>query len=128
MQSTRISWVGGEHEFALPIGNLRALQTSCDAGPQEVYNRITLGTWRVDDLFETVRQGLIGGGMTVSDAGPLVTRLFETHPLKEFEPVASAVLLVSLVGDDEGDDEGKPEGETSPPENGGSQKSTETAQ
>lgn len=122
-------WVGGEHQFRLTLGNLRALQSACDAGPHEIFERVAGTNWRVDDLFETIRQGLIGGGMSTAQAGPLVTQLFEQHPLHSFKPIATIILLSALVGDDEGEDEGKAEGVEPPaPENGSSPKSMETAQ
>ncbi len=126
MKSASIVWVGGEHNFALTIGNLRALQECCNAGPNEVFERLRNGYWRVDDLFETVRQGLIGGGMKGAAASELVVRMFERHPLREFESIASAILLSALVGVED-DAPGELEGETLPPENGVSPESTATA-
>jgi len=49
---TPIRWPGGEHRFELRLGELRALQKNCDAGPEEVFNRLRAGRWRVDDVIE----------------------------------------------------------------------------
>jgi len=119
MQKMQLVWVGGEHEFFLTLGNLRALQSACDAGPNEVFERIRSGVWRVDDLFETIRQGLIGGGMKGPDASALLLKMFERHPLRDFENTALAILLSALVGIED-DPVGEGEGETPPLENGAS--------
>lgn len=110
MPPITLIWVGGEHPFALTIGRLRALQTGCDAGPEELLNRIRVGNWKIDDLIETIRQGLIGAGMETSEAGPMVTRLFELHGAFEFKMTAFSVLQHALSGV-VGDPVGKPEGQ-----------------
>lgn len=122
MQS--LVWAGGEHPFALDIGALRALQTACDAGPQQILTRITAGSWRVDDLMQTIRLGLIGGGMAQAEAARIVDAAFRSHPLLTFRPTAQSVLVLALMGDPE-DRLGETKGETAPPENGGSLTSTE---
>ncbi|MEO8531014.1 MAG: gene transfer agent family protein, partial [Deltaproteobacteria bacterium] len=61
-QKVKLIWVGGEHEFALNIGELRALQSACDAGPEQILMRMVRQEWRIDDVCETIRLGLLGGG------------------------------------------------------------------
>jgi hypothetical protein len=117
-------WAGGEHPFALDIGALRALQDHCDAGPQQILTRITTGAWRVDDLMQTIRLGLIGGGMAQTEASRIVDTTFKSHPLLVFRPTAQAILVAALVGDPD-DRLGETTGEPTPPENGGSATSTE---
>lgn len=120
MRAEKIIWAGGEHRFRLGIGELRALQSACDAGPEAILARIMSGDWRIDDLFEPVRLGLIGGGdVTLNDAGPLVTRIIHQHPLLELKPVAQAVIISALVGVED-DPLGEPEGETTPLKSGSS--------
>lgn len=124
MDAQTIAWSGGEHPFALRLGELRRLQTNCDAGPEEIFTRIRSGTWRDSDLMEPIRLGLIGGGMEEREAGPLVTRLFEQHPLVDFKFTAHHVLHNALLGPMDDMPE-KSEGETAPPaESGGSATST----
>lgn len=127
MDPVRLAWPGGEHEFMLPLGRLRALQGNCNAGPEEIFNRLRLGKWRVDDVIEAVRHGLIGGGMPEEEAGPLVTTVVEQGALIPVKLTAISVLGHALLGPED-DPVGEPEGvETPAPENGGSRKSTETA-
>jgi hypothetical protein len=116
-------WPGGEHSFLLGIGELRALQTACDAGPEQIFHRLGGRDWRIDDPLQTLRLGLIGAGMKDTEAAELVTRMFQTHPCKVFCAPARMVLLAALVGDPD-DPVGESMGEAAPPENGGSAAST----
>lgn len=120
----QLQWVGGEHEFTLGIGQLRALQKACDAGPEQILSRIWAGNWLVDDLVEVIRLGLIGGGdVDAKDAGLMVTGLMEKHPLLQFKPVAQAVLMDALIGEVD-DQVGEFLGALNPQESGSSAKST----
>lgn len=123
MEAEHLEWPGGVHPFALRLNELRRLQDSCQAGPEEVFNRLRLGTWKVNDIIEPVRLGLIGGGMEDSEAGPMVTTLIEQFPLLAFKLVALETLRGALLGPADDMPE-KDEGEAAPPESGGSQKST----
>lgn len=107
MGKLTLAWGDGEHDFLLPIGQLRELQDKTDAGPQEVFTRLSTGRWRVDDVREPIRLGLIGGGMKPSDAMVLTKRYVDDRPLLENLKVAQAILMISLVGDEP--DEGKVE-------------------
>lgn len=123
MDARSLIWPGGEHAFALRMGEWRALQEKCDAGPEEVFNRIRLGRWRLDDLVETIRLGLVGGGMPAEDARKLVLQLFDLHPPIEFKMTAHAILGLFLIGP--GDDQPKkPEGAVAPEASGSSPPST----
>lgn len=126
MRAEMFGWVGGEHLFALDIGALRALQQACDAGPEQILRRITSGTWRINDLFDTIRLGLIAGGTPDREAMALVNDMFAKHPLMSFRLIAQAILMAALVGP-EGDPVGETKGEAPPPENGSSAGSTATA-
>lgn len=124
MKPILLSWPGGEHEFALRIGELRAIQEKTDAGPQQLLQRMADGQWLIDDLVEIIRHGLIGGGMDGSSARKLVYKVFDLHPLLDLRPVSYAILGAALVGPED-DPVGEPQGATPPPENGSSANSTE---
>lgn len=102
---------GGEDRlFRLPIGRLRAVQEKCDAGPMELLQRFLNGTYRIDDVRETLLQGLVGGGMNTADAARLMKSNFDDLPLTPFIVLAQGVMMAVLVG---AEDEtlGEPEGE-----------------
>lgn len=93
-----LAFAGEDRQFRLPIGRLRALQEKTDCGPMELLSRYVSGTWRVDDLREAILQGLIGGGLSQSDATRLVQTNFDDLPLKEFIGIAQAIVGSAVVG------------------------------
>ncbi|MBI1405709.1 MAG: gene transfer agent family protein [Caulobacter sp.] len=122
----------GRHPFRLRIGELEELQEKCDAGPEEIYWRLQTGAWRVADIRETLRLGLIGGGLTPTPALVLVNRYAGEGWLAEWKALAANIIAAALFG---APDEDKPapapgeaEGETatSPDEKSGSPTSTQT--
>lgn len=127
MQPIRLTWPGGEHDFRLRLGELRALQESRNAGPEEIFNRFRAGTWHADDMIQVIRWGLVGAEeMSASDAATYVTPLIDLHPLADFKLCSLAVLGASLFGVSDDPPE-KPEGETeNSPESGDSPEFTET--
>lgn len=101
MRSVDLTWAGGEHGFLLTIELLRALQTKCDAGPAWVLHRLSSGQWLVEDVVETIRLGLEGGGMKKPDASKLVARYVEARPLSASVVTAKMILLTALYSDED---------------------------
>lgn len=89
---------GGKHVFRLPIAQLEELQEKCDAGPQQILRRLYDGAWRTYDVRETLRLGLIGGGMASLDAAKMVERYAGDGNLLENVIIAQAVLAAALAG------------------------------
>ena len=96
--SVRLTWPGGEHDFALPIGQLRALQDRCDAGPAHIITRLATGSWRVDDVIQTIRLGLEGGGLAKDEARKLTELHVEQAPLARSVMLAQMVLMDAVYG------------------------------
>lgn len=128
MNTGRLTWIGGEHDFALDIGALRALQASCDAGPEQILQRLRKGEWRVDDVIEPIRLGLITAKeMTAPEARDFIAMLFNQNPILQFRPLALTILMSALLGQED-DPVGEDEGAEASPENGNLVASTETAE
>lgn len=105
-------WDGGEHNFRLGIGELRALQQATGVGPTFLMGRVISSQWFVDDLIETVRLGLIGGGMSEVEAKRLTNKVFEhTDALQRHVVLAATLLKDTLTGQGEF----TPSGETTAP-------------
>jgi len=123
--SINLSWGDGEHRFRLPIGQLRELEEKCNAGLFEIFDRLRLRTCRIGDIRETLRLGLIGGGigqadgMTAKAAMDLVDRYLDDWP--RTDSWATALRIVDAAITCEG---GEPVGKddagemTEPPSNG----------
>ncbi|MCX5478450.1 gene transfer agent family protein [Kaistia geumhonensis] len=93
-----IAWNGGTHSFRLAIRQWVELQEECGIGPPELLSRLGGSRWRVQDVRQPIRLGLVGGGMKPADANILVARYVDERPLIEAVPVAQAIVLASLVG------------------------------
>ena len=101
---------GDARLFRLPLGRLRALQEKTDCGPLELCGRLSGGTWRIDDVRETILQGLIGGGLDQPSATKLVMTYFDDLPCGPHVPLANAIVMAAVVGtgdEDLGEDEGE---------------------
>ncbi len=94
-------WEGGEHPFKLEIGQLRALQSATGVGPLFLLGRITGSQWFVDDIIDTIRLGLVGGGMEPSEAKKLTDRVFteNTPALYRSALLATRVLRDAVMGE-----------------------------
>jgi hypothetical protein len=103
--STTLLWADGEHRFRLRIKELRELQDKCDAGPAQIMMRLVNHTWRVDDILQAIRLGLIGGGATPTEALLLVKRYVEDRPLGENVVIAAEIIAAAISGDPKEDDD-----------------------
>lgn len=120
----------GPHDFQLRIVELEELQELCDAGPEEIFHRISEGRWRVADVRETIRLGLKGGGMAPLTARAMIDRYAGPGELAGNKHLATCILATALVGaPDEDEPSGEIQGESdpSPEESSGSHGSTKSA-
>lgn len=87
----------GVYRFDLSkIGELRELQVKCGTGPHKIAGRLLSDEWLVDDIRETLRIGLMGGGMKSTDALRLVDRYAGEGGWLTHLPTAQAVILAAL--------------------------------
>lgn len=96
--SITITWADDDHVFRTRLGEWREIQKVCDAGLIEIMDRMQTRKWRVEDVREVIRIGLIGGGKTPTHALGLVKRYVDERPLAESLPVALAILMAAVVG------------------------------
>jgi len=128
-----LDWADGTYSFRLAWAQLIELQEKCDAGPYVVLNRLHSGQWRVEDISNVIRLGLIGGGMAPVEALKKVRTYVEARPPLENVLYAQAIIAAGLQGAPE-EKLGEANGEatesnptTSPTENSDSPESSETA-
>lgn len=91
-------WADGEYPFRLAIGQLRSLQDKTGVGPMALVRRLLDGSWMVDDVRETIRFGLIGGGMKPVDAGKMIETWVDPFPLAESAVLAQEIAVHAVVG------------------------------
>jgi hypothetical protein len=107
-------WADGNYTFRLGIKELLELQEKCDAGPAFILGRLIDGTWRIQDIRETIRLGLIGGGLEPIKALAVMKNYVTERPLLENILPAQAILNAALVGVED-EPLGKAEGESEMP-------------
>lgn len=91
-------WADGTHSFRLAWGQLSELQEKCEAGPYVVLQRLHSGEWRVEDISNIIRLGLIGGKMEPVAALKLVRAYVEARPPMENLVPAQVILSAALMG------------------------------
>lgn len=91
-------WADGDYPFRLGLKELVEHDEACNAGPAYVARALIDGTWRIKHVRETIRLGLIGGGMAPSKALVLTKRYVDERPLRESIPLAIAILMAVLTG------------------------------
>lgn len=115
----------GRYRFGLTVKGIEEIQNKCDAGIGAVFRRVTAGVYQLDgqvianpneaefalnDIVETIRQGLIGGNcgwvdgreVTVNPmlANNLINLYVSDRPLTEGWTLAAAILLARMIGYD----------------------------
>jgi len=75
----RFEWGGEERTFRLTARALEDWQEACDAGPAWVWGLLQNEAWKPVHVRETLRFGLIGGGMSAAEAGRLVKLHIEPY-------------------------------------------------
>lgn len=88
----------GEYLFRLPLKQIAELQEKCDAPLGVIYERVRTGRYKGEDLVETVRLGLIGGGMSGPEARKLIERYCDKWPMEVWHAHALAVLVACIHG------------------------------
>lgn len=87
------------YEFRLGVEQIRELERKTEAGVYQVFRRIVGGSWFADDVRETIRLGLIGGGTEAVKALRLVRTYVDGKPLADAAPLATRILQSALFGE-----------------------------
>lgn len=96
--SVEFEWGDGVYKFRLRLGEIRELQEKCDAGPLVLLRRCIAGDWKIDDIREPIRLGLIGGGCDPIKALNLLKRYFDDRALMENVEPALKILQAAVLG------------------------------
>lgn len=101
--SCEVPFNGQRTMFKLAWRELMKIQEACDAGPYVVLDRLVSGRWRLQDISEVIKWGLIGAGMSQGDALKLVEAEVQGRPPLENLVIAQTVLGAGVVGAPEED-------------------------
>ena len=93
MTLTHTAFFGdGEHTFALTDDMIAELERLADLGIGALYLRAVNMQFKLADLIEVIRLGLIGGGPTPERAAQLVDAYARNTPIDALYPLALDVL------------------------------------
>lgn len=96
MQVLLHEWGGVERAFALDFGLVCDIEAACgDTGIGGIYVRLATHQYRAREVYQTIRHGLIGGGLPRADAERLMKTRFDEIPLAD--SVALAVDLLAAL-------------------------------
>jgi len=93
----------GEHIFALTDDMIAELERIADLGIGALYLRTVNMAFKLVDLVEIIRLGLIGGGATPEKAMRLTDTYARNRPVDELFPLALDVLDARWGGTEEQD-------------------------
>lgn len=88
----------GEKTFALPSEQILELERKTGTGIGAIYARVMTGQFQLADIMETIRLGLIGGGMSPKDAQALVDAYARPTPIIEAFQLAADILEARWSG------------------------------
>lgn len=91
-----LAWGDGNYTFRLSVKGAIELEQKCDAPFAVIFGRLNSGAFKINDVIQTIRLGLIGGGARPTDAMRLVDQYGE--PLSESLPVARAIVGGMMFG------------------------------
>ena len=110
-----LKWGDGTYVFALKLKQIEELQRLVGVGLGELAQRLLMERrWYAGDIVETLRLGLVGGGLPSVRARELIETYVDGHPLADpRDPAnhlmtAQAVISAAYFGIEKKDDE--PEG------------------
>lgn len=110
-----LDFADGTYGFRLAIGELEELQEKTGVGPYALLKRLLVNEWRIEDVTNAIRLGLIGDGVKPTEALNLVRRYVEQRSdWMNNAMLAQAIVSAALVGAPE-EEPGKgaaPEAET----------------
>jgi hypothetical protein len=87
-----------EHQFALTPGMIAELEAKTGSGVGGLFRRMIANDFRHAEIVETIRLGLIGGGMNPETAARLVAAYVPARPLIEAYALAVAILEALMFG------------------------------
>lgn len=94
-----IIWAGGEDVFCLSkVSHILDLEFKCNAGIGVIAARLQTGAYGINDVRETIRLGLIGGGASPEKAMNAVKNHVDANPLSHSVLVAYNVIEAVIFG------------------------------
>ncbi|SIT11028.1 gene transfer agent family protein [Paracoccus saliphilus] len=91
----------GERNFTLTDPIVIELERLTSTGVGNLFLRLTRGDFRLSDLIEIIRLGMIGADTNPEEAARLIETYARNRPIAETLPLAMDILAARWGGDDE---------------------------
>lgn len=98
MTSHRAFFGDADHGFRLGPDQIPELERVTGLGIGELSRRLLRGDFRYDDLRQTIRLALIGGGTVPETAAALITAYVDPRPLNESMLLATEIVSALYFG------------------------------
>lgn len=109
-----VDWADDTYTFRLGLKEIEAIEARFDKSIFVIAENLHIRTAKLSEIYQIIREGLVGGGSAPADALALVRRYVDERPLDESRDVAYAVSLAALARvhgskvDKDQDDDPKP--------------------
>ncbi len=90
-------FAGRPCRFQLRLGEMAELERLCGAGIGAIFMRLGTHQFSHRDVWDTIRLGLEGGGLSGVAASALVLR-YQDEPLMDFLPLAGRIVAAAVNG------------------------------
>lgn len=91
------AFAGRECRFQLRLGEMAELERLCGAGIGAIFMRLGTHQFSHRDVWDTIRLGLEGGGMSGIAASAMVLR-YQDEPLMDYLPLAGQIVAAAVNG------------------------------
>lgn len=89
---------GRERRFQLTIEGVGRLETVCGSGIGEIYQRLAMLQFRLRDITETIKNGLMGDGLAEDVATDMVADAIEKFRPATYLQLACDIMTACLYG------------------------------
>ncbi len=95
---TRAFFGDGEYSFCLTPPMIEELERSLNTAVGAIYGRLTRREFSYREVSETIRLGLVGGGMIPQRAVEMVATYVAPFPLMQSAALALSIMLALFFG------------------------------
>jgi hypothetical protein len=107
------TFAGRECRFQLRLGEMAELERLCGAGIGAIFMRLGTHQFTHRDVWDTIRLGLEGGGMSGVSASAMLVR-YQDEPLIDYLPLAGQIVSAAVNGVPKGKAEAEGESQADP--------------
>jgi hypothetical protein len=96
-----LQWADGTYSFALKMRQIEELESLCEMGLGEIFDRLLTERWYFKHIYHCIRLALIGGGAVPVKARQLCDMYVDGCPLARNEdpssPLRTAIAIMGAV-------------------------------